>query len=275
MSEAVCYRGTRRVAAPGPVDRGLAYGDGLFETVRVYCGRPVLWREHLARLRRGLRRLRIAADLDFAAVRALEQAAGIGDGVLKLVLTRGSGGRGYAPFDAVEPLLLLSRHPAPLPAPTSGLVLRWCDTRLAIQPALAGIKHLNRLEQVLARAEWRDQRIHEGLCLDREGHVVCATAANVFLLREGRWLTPRLDRCGVEGCLRAWLLRRVAGIELVDVRPQDIEAAEAVFLASSVRGILPVRRIGPRRFDPHPALAELRARVARAFPAFAQGNVAE
>lgn len=275
MSDVVCFRGTRGIAGPDPADRGLAYGDGVFETLRVFRGRPVLWREHLARLRRGLRRLRIEADLDFAAARALELAGDIDDGVLKLLLTRGSGGRGYAPFDAAEPLLLLSRHPAPAAPPAQGLVLRWCDTRLAIQPALAGIKHLNRLEQVLARAEWRDPRVHEGLCLDSEGRVVCATAANVFLLRRDRWLTPRLDRCGVEGCLRAWLLRRVAGIDAVDVFPQDIESAAAVFLASSLRGILPVRRIGPRRLAPHPALAELQARVARAFPAFAQGNIAE
>lgn len=270
MSEAVCYRGARRVERVDAADRGLAYGDGVFETVRVFRAAPVLWREHLARLRRGLRRLRIEADAAFVEARALELAAGIDDGVLKLILTRGSGGRGYAPFDAAQPLLVLSRHAPPPPATGRGLVLRWCTTRLALQPALAGIKHLNRLEQVLARSEWRDARIHEGLMCDAEGRAICATAANLFALRKGRWLTPRLDRCGVEGCLRAWLLRCAPDVREEELQPAEVESADAVFLASSVRGILPVRRLGRRVFAPHPSLAELRRRVARSLPVFAR-----
>lgn len=270
MSEVACYRGARRVAGPDPADRGLAYGDGLFETVRVFRAEPVLWREHLARLRRGLRRLRIEADVAFVEARALELMAGIDDGVLKLILTRGSGGRGYAPFDAAEPLLVLSRRAPPPPAPGRGLVLRWCATRLALQPALAGIKHLNRLEQVLARGEWRDARIHEGLMCDADGRAICATAANLFVLRRGRWLTPPLDRCGVAGTLRAWLLRRGPDVQEEELQPAEVESANAVFLASGVRGILPVRRLGRRVYAPHPALAELRLRVARSLPVFAR-----
>ena len=146
-------------------------------------------------------------------------------------------------------------------------MLRWCDTALALQPALAGLKHCNRLEQVLARGEWTDAAIDEGLMRSTEGDVVCATAANLFLLRDGRWSTPRLDRCGVAGVCRAWVLSESAATE-TRVAPADVESADAVLLCNAVRGILPVARLGARAWAPHPAVADLRRRLARAHPGF-------
>lgn len=262
--------GGQKVAALDPADRGLAYGDGLFETIRIWRGQAVLWREHLARLRRGARRLGITTDWTQLETLGLGCASDIDDGVLKLILTRGVGGRGYAPPEAAVSSLIIGAFPAPPVTPRGGLSLRWCRTRLARQPLLAGIKHLNRLEQVLARAEWRDPRIHEGLICDTESRVICATSANLFVLQDDRWLTPPLAECGIAGTLRGWLLDHVKQAGEAELSAASVEQAEAVFLCNSLRGILPVRRLGRRQYLPHPALARLQERLARTFPVFAK-----
>lgn len=243
-------------------DRGLAYGDGLFETIRFVAGAAPLWPGHMARLARGAARLRLAAPA--AAVWATEAArvAGGGDCLVKLVLTRGSG-RGYGAGAATGARRIVQRLPLPALDPDGyrhGLRLRWCRLRLAAQPALAGVKHLNRLEQVLARSEWRDRRIHEGLCLDAGGHVVCATAANLFIVRDGTVVTPVLDACGVAGVARAFLLaraRRRWPVRVATLRPADLQAADEVFLCNAVRGVMPVRALAAWRWRPGPVTAAL------------------
>ncbi len=267
------FQGTRRVATLDPADRGLAYGDGLFETALVHDGLVVWWPAHLARLAEGAARLRIPMPdvawltSQLAAFTSQSPARA----VLKLILTRGAGGRGYAPPETVEPTLALSLHAAPA-AHAPPLTLRWCDTRLSIQPALAGLKHLNRLEQVLARAEWRDPAIHEGLMLDADGLLGCATAANVFALRDGRWLTPPVHRRGVAGVARAWLLANEPSAAQGELTPDDVHSADALFLCNAVRGILPVGQLGDTRWAPHPALAALQRRLGRSEPAFDPGS---
>jgi 4-amino-4-deoxychorismate lyase len=265
----VIYRGVQRLPALDPADRGLAYGDGLFETVRVYAGQAVWWPAHLQRLARGAEALGIPmpaqAWLQSCIDELLQTAAD--DAVLKLVLTRGAGGRGYA-AGALAPTLLLSLHAAPEP-PVAPLALRWCETRMAIQPALAGLKHLNRLEQVLARREWNDPAIHEGLMLDTDGQVACATAANVFALVQGRWLTPPVDRRGVAGVARAWILANVADAGEAMFTRDSLESADSLFLCNAVRGILPVGSLGGKQWAPHAALAELQRHLGRSEPAFA------
>ena len=267
------YQGTRRVSALDPADRGLAYGDGLFETARVHDGLVVWWPAHLARLSEGAARLRIAMpDIAWLTTQlAAFTSQAPAHAVLKIILTRGAGGRGYASPDTVEPTVALSLHAAPAAA-AAPLALRWCDTRLSIQPALAGLKHLNRLEQVLARGEWRDPAIHEGLMLDTEGHVGCATSANVFALCGGRWLTPPVHRRGVAGVARAWVLANEPAAAEAELSRDDVAAADALFLCNAVRGILPVGRLGDRSWAPHPALAALQRRLGRSEPAFGSGS---
>lgn len=263
------FVGDDAVDAIPPGDRGYAYGDGLFETMRAVRGGVPWWNAHWQRLVRGASRLQLQLP-DEARVRHESEAllAGAAGCVLKLVVSRGARGRGYAPADYALPTWVLSRHPLPAAFGDQGLALRWCDTRLAIQPALAGIKHCNRLEQVLARAEWQDAGIHEGLVRSTEGDVISATAANLFVLKAGRWMTPRLDRCGIEGICRAWAFDRLQAIELrLDVA--DVEAADAVFLCNAVRGILPVARLGTRTWPLHPGIAALQDRLAAEHPAFA------
>lgn len=224
-------------------DRGAAYGDGLFETVLLRDGQPQLWEAHLARLARGCEVLAIPLP----AQAALEQplaAAGQGLQVLKLMLTRGSGGRGYQLPADPEPRLRWYLVPfVPKEACwTRGVHIRHCALRLGIQPALAGLKHLNRLENVLARAEWSTPEVAEGVLCDTEGRLVEATSMNLFWLRHGHLETPRLDRCGVAGTLRDALRQRV-NLQEVERGPKALEEAEAVWLGNSVQGLWPVARL--------------------------------
>ncbi len=262
------FVGDRQVDAIPPDNRGLAYGDGLFETMRVHRDTVHWWDAHWKRLAQGAARLRIPLpDAAFARDHAA-QLSGNSDGVLKLILTRGAGARGYAPAPVTEPAWLLSQHPLPARARANGLILRWCETRLAIQPALAGLKHCNRLEQVIARGEWQDDGLDEGLMCDSEGFVVSAISANLFVLRDGRWQTPSVDRCGVAGLSREWCMQETAALE-TRLTATDVESADAVFLCNAVRGILPVSRLHARAWSSHPHIADLQARLARAHPAFA------
>lgn len=266
---ALLFRGGESVNAIEPSHRGIAYGDGLFETIRIHAGGVPWWPRHRQRLLRGCERLRIAPPPAGAMEQAIgDLAQGQPDGVLKLIVSRGQARRGYAPQDAQATQWQLSRHAPPAAPSRNGLTVRWCALRLSEQLLLAGIKHCNRLEQVLARAEWDDDAIDDGLLLDTQGNVASATAANVFVLSDGIWRTPRMDRCGVAGVCRAWALEALPAIE-ARLSPQDIETADAVFLCNAVRGILPVARIGTRRFDAHAAVDSARTLLASAHPAFA------
>jgi 4-amino-4-deoxychorismate lyase len=266
------FRGTEPLAALDPADRGFAYGDGLFETMRLEDG-GVPWLDaHLARLGRDAGRLRLTMPPDgWLRERIREIGADAPRrSVLKLTLTRGAGGRGYAPPRDATPTLVLAVHPLP-PPPPSMLTLRWCATRAGIQPALAGMKHLNRLEQVLARAEWTTENVDEGLMLNNMDEVVGATSANVFALVFGLWITPPVHLHGIAGIMRSWVLANASAREAPLTRTM-LEAADAVFLCNAVRGILPVGSLGDRRWAMHPALDAVRRRLHKAEPAFDPGR---
>lgn len=251
----------RRDGAVDILDRGLHYGDGLFETLAVRDGHLQLWQGHLLRLLEGCRRLRLpppdAVGLE-AAARQL--CAGHARAVLKILLTRGPGTRGYRiDRHAMRPMLALLLYHAPeYPHARwrEGVAVRCCETRIAANPALAGIKHLNRLEQVLARDEWSDEDIAEGLMLDCEGQVVCGTASNVFAVHAGRLRTPALDACGVAGVMRAQVLETAAqwgmAVEQGCLLPEDLYRADEVFLSNSLFGIWPVCRVDGTPLAPGP-----------------------
>lgn len=243
-------------------DRGLAYGDGLFETIRFNNGTAPLWPEHMTRLKRGCRRLRLRMPREDRLWNECRAAAGGADGIVKIILTR-VGGRGYAGESDARARRIVARYPMPeidRRAYVEGVRLRWCRLCLAVQPALAGLKHLNRLEQVLARGEWTDPRIYDGLLCSTEGDVIGATSANVFVVRDGRLLTPRLDRCGIAGVARSWILAKARCQLPVDecrIAVADLDAADEVFLSNALRGIVPVRAIGAHRFAPGPVTRHL------------------
>ena len=267
------YLGNQRLDSVASSNRGLNYGDGLFETMRVHRGVAPLWPRHLARLQAGVARLgMVLPDSSFIKARIDAHTANLDGGVLKLLVTRGDGGRGYAPDACAEPVWMLSLHPLP-DAVSTGLRLHACETRLASQRALAGIKHCNRLEQVLARIEVQRAGCDEGVMCDGSGGVVSATSANLLAHCNGRWWTPPVEACGVAGVLRGWLLEQ----GLLDVRElsmDDVLAADALALCNAVRGILPVSMLGTRSWAACPAIHDLQVQLAMAYPMFSVATVA-
>jgi 4-amino-4-deoxychorismate lyase len=236
-------------------DRGLQYGDGLFETMAAVNGRVRNFERHMERLAEGGRRLGLPVpDAALVAAECEKALAGLGAGSVKLMVTRGPGPRSYRP--PAEPSvtrIVVSSAPKPRNDPEDGIVVRLCDTPLGLNPVLAGIKHLNRLEQVMASAEWNDPAIAEGLMSSVDGRVVCATAANVFLVREGTLVTPEIRDCGVAGVMRGIVLAaaRELGIfaEVRDVRQLELAEADEVFLTNAITGVRPVGEIlGVRRY---------------------------
>lgn len=246
-------------------DRGLQYGDGLFETLAVSNGQCEFWQAHLARLALGCQRLQLSMPaqecLEHEANRLCQDQQ---RAVLKIILTRGSGGRGYRPAAtaATTRVLSCSAWPDyPVSHAQQGVQIRLCTLRLAAQPALGGIKHLNRLEQVLARLEWDDPNIVEGLLLDQRGHLIEGTFCNVFIVQEGRLYTPDLAHCGVAGVMRATILQlaRAAAIpwQVTDLTWPQLEQADEVFLSNSLIGIWPVRQCQQRLWQPGPITRKL------------------
>jgi 4-amino-4-deoxychorismate lyase len=229
-------------------DRGLAYGDGLFETMRLAEGRVPLLDLHLARLADGCRRLGLRTPEADVVQADLEGArTGRTEGVVKLILTRGSGGRGYAPPADPRERRIVSCHPLPIYPEThysAGVRVRLCETPLGRNPALAGLKHLARLEQVLASREPAPADCAEGLMRDTEGRLVEGIRSNLFLVRSGGLVTPRLGECGVAGVLRRLVLEEAArlGLETREaaVSVEALAAADEIFLTSSIFGIWPV-----------------------------------
>lgn len=264
-------RREERVAA---LDRGFTLGDGLFETIAVRAGVPRFWSAHMGRLREGCRRLALPQPPVAALARdAATLCAGEPDGTLRITWTRGIGARGYAPAADPAPTRVAAFHPGALPAART-LALRWCDTRLALQPALAGVKHLNRLEQVLARAEWSDPAIDEGIMLASDGRVVECVAANLFLVADGMLITPDLADCGVAGTMRGRVLSAAATLGLnaavrrVEVR--DVETADEVFVTNAILGVAPVAAVTDRRLTaPGPCTRRVMAEIARLEQAYA------
>lgn len=273
MSAPGCWVDGRAEGVPVD-DRGLAYGDGLFETVLLVDGRPVWWDAHLDRLERGAAVLGIVAPERGQWRRDLQRAldsprGGAGRKVLKLILTRGSGARGYAMRAPARPRRIVSISPAPESEAQArhGLVLRWCRTALSIQPALAGLKHLNRLEQVLARREWSEQGVDEGLMCDSQGRAVAAISGNLLCLTGRGWVTPPVDQSGIAGVCRARLLSAGLVVE-AELRPDEASSADALAVCNSVRGILPARQLEQRGWAVGAEVRRLQRELAALEPAF-------
>lgn len=253
-----------------PLDRGLQYGDGLFETIAVQGGRPRLLEWHLERLCEGAQRLGFPAP-ELGQLRDEIAAASIDSRcVVKLILTRGSGERGYRPPQQVLPRRIVAAFDWPVmpESRAAGACVGWCRTSLGRNPLLAGIKHLNRLEQVMARAEWDDGAMDEGIMCDDRGDVISATQANLFVKLEGRWATPRLDECGVAGVMRrafcAWQAEQGSPVQVRTLARADVEAASALLLTSALLGAWPVCALADRPLAIDPAAREFNAWLARA-----------
>jgi 4-amino-4-deoxychorismate lyase len=254
------------------LDRGLQYGDGLFETMAYEGGRVRFLALHLERLGQGCARLGLRS-LESAPLRgeieAFAAAAPGTDAILKLILTRGAAlARGYALRGQEAPTRILLRYAplAPDPAAFIGVRVRLARLRLGENPALAGIKHLNRLESVLARREWSDPDIAEALLFSRGGLLISGTMSNVFLVRDKRLATPRLEHCGVAGVMREAVARvaAVAGVSFAEraLTLTDLNGAEEIFLTNALTAIRPVRELAGRPLTVGPVTRRLQEALA-------------
>lgn len=256
------------------LDRGLLYGDGVFETIAVINGQTRLLSRHFKRLQAACERLSIPLPIPLLEaeverfLRICVQEDWTAKAILKIIVTRGMGGRGYAPFGAENPLRILQWHESPdYPEAYAqeGVAVVICKTRLARNPLLAGIKHLNRLEQVLARAEWQDPAIEEGLMFDTDDNLVDGTKSNVFLVSKGQLLTPDLSHCGVAGVMREQVIAVAKNIGIAcasdKLSAATLEDADEVFLTNSVFGIWPVKKINQQVYTPGPVTKLLQTKL--------------
>lgn len=253
-------------------DRGLAYGDGVFRTLSMRAGVARDWSSHFAKLQHDCAALGLACPESAAWQGDLAMiATHAPDCVVKLLVTRGRANRGYQlpTHQAVTRIALAFAMPQyPHENLRDGVRARICRLRLSRQPRLAGIKHLNRLENVLARAEWDDPEISEGLLFDCDEQLVGGTMSNVFLLYGTNLATPDLAGAGVAGVQRARIIE-VAGRLSVDVRigclsRDDLASADGILLCNSIFGIWGVRQLEERTFQPHPLVSRLRNELERA-----------
>lgn len=247
-------------------DRGFLYGDGVFRTLRAVCGQAQHWPLHYQKLQQDCCALGLACPV-FALLTNELQAllAQHPDGVFKLIVTRGMGQRGYAIPNASEVVHLWDVTPLPV-YPSAwwreGVKLRVCDLRLSEQAKLAGIKHLNRLENVLAASEWNDSEIAEGLLLDAAGHAIEATRSNLFLYAQGKLITPDLSCCGVAGVQRerilVWAAQQAIPVEIRPVSLAEVQKADEVMLCNSVFGLWSVRELAQCHWQDFPFANRLR-----------------
>lgn len=246
-------------------DRGLTYGDGLFETIAIRRSVGRFLDLHLDRLYAGAARLNLSApERDSLRAQLSAAAAGIDEGVMKLILTRGCGPRGYAPALHQQPTVAwgLERCKAQRWTP---IRVRWCETIAGRNPVTAGLKTLCRLEQVLARAEWQDELIAEGFMCDEQGQLVGGTACNVFIVSGGRLLTPSITHAGISGVMRRVILQQAqeAGIESYEgpVTKKELLDADEVFVSNALIGMRPVGQLGERQWNPGPVTCKLAAKL--------------
>jgi len=232
------------------LDRGVQYGDGVFETIAFRGGEAEFFAAHLQRLLLGCQRLKIdfpetqiaLLTTEFEQVCAAQQQ----DVVIKIIVTRGQGGRGYRYASDMQATRIFSVHPMPH-YPTQyqqGITVRLCQHRLPLNPVLAGIKHLNRLDQILARNEWQDDTISEGLMCDKQDHFIEGTMSNLFIIKDNQLYTPLLENAGIAGIMRLTVMQLAQALNLnvseTMINAADLQQADEVFLCNSLVGIWPV-----------------------------------
>jgi 4-amino-4-deoxychorismate lyase len=248
------------------LDRGLHYGDGLFETIACRDGHARFLELHLQRLAAGCERLRIRhPDRTGLAGQIRALAATASACIIKLIVTRGSAtARGYGAHGDEQTRTIVLQYPwaAADPAPWEhGIVARIAQGRLGENPALAGLKHLNRLEQVLIRGEWTDPAIQEALVFSSSGWLVSGTMSNVFLVREGRIMTPAITGAGVRGVMRRVVMRAAqrGGLAVIEAAldAAAVASAEEIFLTNARIGIWPVRALDGRSLAVGPLTGQL------------------
>ncbi|ELW9546640.1 TPA: aminodeoxychorismate lyase [Klebsiella aerogenes] len=230
-------------------DRGLQFGDGCFTTARIRSGQVVMLNRHLKRLKAACERLFINfSQWELLADEMRQVALNHNEAVLKVIITRGSGGRGYSGMGCNTPtrVVSVSSYPAQYARwREQGIVLTLSPVHLGRNPSLAGLKHLNRLEQVLIRSHLEQTDADEALVLDSDGWLTECCAANVFWRKGSQVFTPRLDQAGVNGIMRQhcmdMLARSPFGVVEVSVRPDALRDADEVLICNALMPLVPAR----------------------------------
>ncbi len=237
-------------------DRGLSYGDGVFRTLRIQQGSPFCWQRQYAKLCHDCAALLISCPGEDILLHELKLLTGTESGVAKIIVTRGIGARGYAPSAQANATRIVSFHSAPVYEETcyvDGITPHLCDLKISRQPRLAGIKHLNRLENVIAAGECQAAGAVEGLLEDEEGFVISGTRSNLFAVIGGRLLTPDLSASGVAGVQRdrvfSWAEQNGIQCAATRLKMGDLLQADEIFLVNSVFGLWPVARLQGKDFS--------------------------
>jgi 4-amino-4-deoxychorismate lyase len=229
-------------------DRGFQYGDGCFETIRVLSNKPILWSAHLKRLKHACKTLQLSVNFELlqSEITQLLQGNKTADVILKIIVTRGEGGRGYTPPEHANCTRIIQLIDYVAADTRTGARVVVCQHRLSSNSLLGGIKHLNRLDQVIASAQIPAD-FDEGLCLDEQGSVIEGCRSNLLLAIDNQLVTPDLGKSGVEGIMLNYLIDKFQVLDTRVLRKtislRELKTASEIFLCNSVLGIWPVAEI--------------------------------
>jgi 4-amino-4-deoxychorismate lyase len=240
-------------------DRGLQYGDGVFETIAYRGGSPEFLEQHITRLLNGCRILHINfGQIDHlrAELEGVFKTLDSDSTVIKITITRGVGGRGYFSDNSAIPTRIIATYSYPIYPEgyqVDGVTLRFCEQTLSVNRRLAGIKHMNRLEQVLARNEWSDPAIAEGIMSNEEGSIIECTMSNIFVVADNVLTTPLVTQAGIAGVMRGQIIqlatRNGISVEERAISRQQLAQADEVFICNSIIGVWPVSGITTTRYS--------------------------
>jgi len=250
-------------------DRALHYGDGVFETIAIQDGKVLCFDEHLNRLEKGCKKIKIPVqDKTIIKNEILSLTENTDRAVVKIIITRGQGGRGYKIPDNIESTRIISLFPWPdysSELSIFGIKTKLCNYRYSNNPVLAGIKHLNRLEQILARAEWGDKKIIEGIVMNSDNYIIEGTMSNIFCILEKTLYTPDLSLCGIEGIVREKIINLADKlkfkIEIKKITLDFLLNAEEIFMCNSLIGIWPINSIDEKLFLEHKETQKIRNKL--------------
>ncbi len=262
----IVINGVRAEYVPA-MDRGLHYGDGVFETIACANNRLQFWQQHITRMRSAAEKLKLDFPGEGVYLHDIRRLLENGDAqtacVIKLMLTRGVGERGYRVPVQSLPCRMVFKSPMPAHVERvaqQGARLTLCAMPISVNPALAGIKHLNRLDNVLARHEWQDQ-FDEGLMCDQQGNIIEGTMSNLFAVRAGKLYTPALESCGIDGIIRQQLLdiakQQNIPVQITTITHNELIKMDEIFLCNSIIGCWPVTAFSGKEFQSGPITAIL------------------
>ena len=247
-------------------DRGLNYGDGFFETMKWSIdnkgqGKVEFWKRHVKRLKFGCQKILISFSLkklyDYKK-KILKKACESGrkSGILKIIITRGSGGRGYRLVPKLEPSIILLVYPDVRIDENfynEGVNLTYCKKRMSSNHFLGGTKNLNRLDSVLAASEFDENLFFEGIVCNNLGEIIEGTKTNIFFLKNNILHTPNINDVGIKGIIRDVIVEKkkinfFSEIVECKIKKNDIEQAESIFITNSIYKILPVKSLNRKLF---------------------------